>query len=1319
MKSKHLACLVLSFLLAAVTAGAQSPRPFVGLFSHTSGPPSATTVAANFDANPYLAGITIKVGWSTIQPTDAVTFNWSGIGDVLTVAGERGKQVHLAIIPGFTTPAWVYAAPHNVPFLNDLNVSGVVGDAPIPWNPTYVALFDALIDSFADYLATHPHKSALKAIEVMGNHYRGEEMHAPSVATFTAQGFTITYNDVYANWQHWINRWAQKFPEQDLILVISQTYTGAGADGSDLAPLLNNISQYFVDALHPSRRAILQTDQLDGRKSSVSGTTNQRCIFFNSGAYAGDNGVPNGHEMVGNFRTQPYRQGRPAMTVFNFKAMLHPHYMQIWSGNINDLWVSRDLLKEWYRYRNNTPAEVQADLTTRGLYLATSFYSTGSTAPQADDTLNVTANGTPVVITLSYDDTLGTLPDASSDFRITQPPSFGTLGAISFSGGVATVTYTPASSNVIDTFRWEVTDTTPSDFTNNAQRSNFAIATVEVGTVPHGPLFSLDPIVSAGLNPPVPPASAGAVYNGTLAGRATDADSGTTLSYGKDSGPAWLNVAADGTLSGTPGLSDAGENRWIVSVADNTGRTGYATLVMQVAAALVLGGGEPPAPVSGVSYSHTFTVTGATGAVTWTLAGGTLPPGLTLSSDGVLSGTPTTPGSFVFTVQATDSLGLTGTQSVTLTVSSGPQTVASLAVLHTNGQTYLTWSEVADSAATYRVYRSTTPFTSTALLNSTNLVGTAEADSSFDERLSALRSTNFFYRITAAGPDLTDTQGLFVHTPTADGAAYYAVMAVSGGLEQLALNAGQNTTAVVNETVTMPEPVFQRNVTVNSRTVEVYAHWVSATATPFYPAMGNENSVAHHFGLVRKGKAATHSLIVRPHVRHGSFLSFFFDTNDPDQWVLTLDDWMPNSIENTFWYGYHETFDIDTGGPQGTSGIVHDYTTRRAVWEVEWALRTLPLDLNRIYMTGQSMGGVGSDFLSLMMPGKIAATWTVSTKYDFSFLTDPNPENNWNDGADERATSGDIMWGTVATNLMSSEGIPVYDRLNAGYLVEAFRGVDQPVMIAFHGKNDDVVGWAEKLGFYNAINANRHGGMFFFDSGVHNRVGGEWVTQQSVNVLNRYRLNQSYPAFSNSSANGNPGNGNATDGDTFGTINGNLDWDTSSIVDTASQWQIRLLTVALTSTGGTVAAPASATADVTPRRLQAFPHAASRVALYEVRDAENALLKQGLVVADADGLYTIPAVPVNPSGTTLTLSTIEQSSPAITIDSNGFTLTWPTTVGLCYQVEWSSDLDQWFSIGTPTLAVTTSMSWTDDGSQTGMPPIGSGKRFYRLRISIP
>ncbi|MBI4649809.1 putative Ig domain-containing protein [Candidatus Desantisbacteria bacterium] len=64
-----------------------------------------------------------------------------------------------------------------------------------------------------------------------------------------------------------------------------------------------------------------------------------------------------------------------------------------------------------------------------------------------------------------------------------------------------------------------------------------------------------------------------------------------------------------------------------------------------------------PAGIVGVNYSRNIFATGGLTPYTWSLTGGALPDGLTFSSAGVLSGRPTTPGSFSFTVQVTDSVG--------------------------------------------------------------------------------------------------------------------------------------------------------------------------------------------------------------------------------------------------------------------------------------------------------------------------------------------------------------------------------------------------------------------------------------------------------------------------------------------------------------------------------------------------------------------------------------------------------------------------------------------------------------------------------------
>jgi hypothetical protein len=77
--------------------------------------------------------------------------------------------------------------------------------------------------------------------------------------------------------------------------------------------------------------------------------------------------------------------------------------------------------------------------------------------------------------------------------------------------------------------------------------------------------------------------------------------------------------------------------------------------------------GTPPAGASGSAYSFAFQASNYPYA-TFTLASGTLPPGLTLSPAGVLSGTPTQSGSYTFTIAAGNGVVTLASQSVTLNI---------------------------------------------------------------------------------------------------------------------------------------------------------------------------------------------------------------------------------------------------------------------------------------------------------------------------------------------------------------------------------------------------------------------------------------------------------------------------------------------------------------------------------------------------------------------------------------------------------------------------------------------------------------------------
>ncbi len=82
-----------------------------------------------------------------------------------------------------------------------------------------------------------------------------------------------------------------------------------------------------------------------------------------------------------------------------------------------------------------------------------------------------------------------------------------------------------------------------------------------------------------------------------------------------------------------------------------------------------------PSGTNGVAYNQTLAAIGGQTPYNWTNSSGALPPGLTLATNGVISGTPTTNGTFNFIVEVTDTLSDTATQALALTVGSPPSDI--------------------------------------------------------------------------------------------------------------------------------------------------------------------------------------------------------------------------------------------------------------------------------------------------------------------------------------------------------------------------------------------------------------------------------------------------------------------------------------------------------------------------------------------------------------------------------------------------------------------------------------------------------------------
>ena len=585
-----------------------------------------------------------------------------------------------------------------------------------------------------------------------------------------------------------------------------------------------------------------------------------------------------------------------------------------------------------------------------------------------------------------------------------------------------------------------------------------------------------------------------------------------------------------------------------------------------------------------------------------------------------------------------------------------PGQVSGVRAFHRNGTTFVTWREaerlvgkeeitVGELAALrkdlaekektrqvrYRVLRHTAPITA-ANAGEAQVLADAEPLSCANPdgglyHFSRKKEPQSRFVVEEGKGKLPWGTGLYAHTTAEkEGTFYYAVATVINGRANLKDFSPANAPAapVAEKASPYPVPVLQRDTVAETSEfggvrkgarVRLYVTW---NAEPFT----NLPNMAYNWCVTIDEKQMARPAPV------GLYLHEWGGTHVRTTWgwpggrtgiLVSGNDFPPQ----TWWYGWHEA--KWTSRPWGT-GKVHNYAERRVLAFLDWVAAQWPVDRNRVFAQGGSMGGAGVYTFALrngdrfaMVRGNVGiANWTIRGHFTTAL----------------ELCTGYLNW----TQIPASDAPNVAARMDMARWLRENPTVETPFLLAGNGKDDGAIGWAQAVSFFKALQDTRRPHAVFW--GLH----GHGTPPPSLRIGNRrsqqFRLDQSLPGLTRCSLDDNLGTAtkrekpievknrhgelrkDAFDGAPEGGLNLHLRWGTDDIVDEPDRWEMTVFLAA--------AAPAEhCTVDLTPRRCQKFrakPGAAFRWT--NTDPASGKAIQSGNATADRNGLVTLEQVEV-------------------------------------------------------------------------------------------
>ncbi len=514
----------------------------------------------------------------------------------------------------------------------------------------------------------------------------------------------------------------------------------------------------------------------------------------------------------------------------------------------------------------------------------------------------------------------------------------------------------------------------------------------------------------------------------------------------------------------------------------------------------------------------------------------------------------------------------------------------------------------------YRIYKDDKPITSLKQLKPIRKI---KAFSGWNTEIHGINTKNrdaeaiTYVCNTADGP-LKPYQGLAVISSEQAGDAYYAITVSVNDKVFNTIKPAVNTTLKVSEKPDTAEPVLQKAL-LNS-----YFAGIPDTNSYFYTRWEPEKFSAipdrpfDYLVVKPTTNSKTAAAGLHLHCWDGNLASGYGPwTKQGKDSILVSSNMFPYD----WWTGYQEKhYDLNDDfyarrAQDYVGSVVRPYTTERLLSFVDWMQQSgqWQFDLDKLFVSGYSMGGAGATMMAIRYPDNIA--WCKGEAGVH------NPNNS-----PEYKLAYERVYGQSDYQPLYEDGTPAFDYYNDIWYLKKHRDKGLGLIIYSNGKNDDKVGWEQAVNFTKTLQETKQPHIFWWGQEGHQQPSKLPVNLSRDQMLLNLKVKQSLPAFTNCSLDDDYGDGDPLVGDKVGQVNGYLTWNPDTIVDETDRWQIELKLIK-------DAPRRSCTVDITARKLQKFKLVAGQELKYSiVRQSDQAVIGKGKIIVDNDGLFTIKSV---------------------------------------------------------------------------------------------